>query len=79
MIAARPAALSFRFAFGAGVVFLVTAAPFAFAALAALAFFRFAASVALAAAESFRFAFGAVAMDGAGGSASPLILSHLSR
>jgi hypothetical protein len=80
MIAARPAALSFRFSLGAcagaDAVFFV-AADFAFAALAALAFFRFAASVAFAAADSFRLGLGAGAC--AGGSASPLILAHRSR
>lgn len=79
MIAARPAALSFRFSFGAcagadAVSFV--AADFALANLAALAFFRFAASVALAAADSFRLGFGAGA--GACGAASLLILAHRS-
>ena len=52
--------------FGPGAAFL--AAALAFAALAALAFFRFATSLAFAAAESFRFGLGAGA--GADGSAA---------
>ena len=72
MIAFSPAALSLRFAFGAcagaGTVFF-TAAPVAFAALAALAFFRFATSAAFAAAESFRFGLGTSTGVGAAGCA----------
>lgn len=58
--------------FRAGATFL--AAAFAFAALAALAFLRFATSFAFAAAESFRFGFGAA--SGADGSAAFLEAAH---
>jgi hypothetical protein len=80
MIAFSPAALSLRFGFCASAradaVFFVTA-DVAIAALAALAFFRFAASVALAAADIFRLGFGAGVGAGAAGSGSPLIFAHL--
>lgn len=48
-----------------------------FAALAALAFFRFATSFARAAADSFRLGFGAGAGAGAVGSDSPRSLAYL--
>src|ERR1035438_1059036 len=61
--------------FGPGAAFL--AAALAFAALAALAFFRFATSLAFAAAESFLFGLGAGA--GADGSTWTLDAAHLFR
>jgi hypothetical protein len=80
MIAFSPAALSLRFGFCASAradaVFFVTA-DVAIAALAALAFFRFATSFAFAAADIFRLGFGAGVGAGAAGSASPFIFAHL--
>jgi hypothetical protein len=58
--------------FGAGAA----AAAFAFAALTALAFLRFATSIAFATAESFRFGF-VVGVAAWGGSDSPEISAHL--